>query len=1032
MKAIEHYQRLEFDGTPIYVRPDMPDWVVPASQLDDAIQQIAEPLSAADELLFSRMLSRIDDKPPQTYQGRQAFKTAGKLKECWFHITNACNMRCRHCLFASGEENLLSIDNETLCSAVDQACDLGCTIFYFTGGEPLIYPQFQSVCERILKDPSAHVVILTNAKAISSHTGWLEKQDRQRLHFQISIDGMEENHDDLRGAGSFIQLQSDLLILRELGFPVTLSMSINRRNAHEMSELVDFARKHCVGNLHFMWLFLKGKADQELFIEPGEIFQHARTAYEKAEKLGISIDNFDIMKTQVFNFPGIKMDLNNACWESLAIGPNGIVYPSPALVFDDKFNCGHLSEGLRNVWQTSPLMQTIRSLTVAQCEHLSANPLRYITGGGDIDHSYIYSGKFAGHDPYMPLYETMALYLISREAKESPDTGRLTMRVRMGERVEECEGGGETVCFTHSNCVLSLSARDGHASIRSFYSQAAEDVNEDIVNPVHYDREMISHIPEEACVRSYGCGSPVMDCRLQPGEYLVDLGSGTGVECFIAAKQVGPAGKIFGIDMSDTMLARARSAQFEVAQNLGYSNVEFRKGILEEIPLDDTSIDAVISNCVINLSINKRQTFREIFRILKSGGRILISDIINSSDIPLEIKLNEKLRGECIGGAMHERDLFGMLEDFGFVGIRVVKRFFYREVKGYPFYSLTYQAYKPGETVQQDLIYRGPFAGVVSDDGTVIQRGRKVTIEMPPGAALSEDFMLLDDSGQVTNLSQEVSCCCLPASPATGEECCCPPQMESSCCSPVSTATDGECNCPPIESNHKSGCLICGKPLIVLQSPKILSCHYCKKTVRVEHCCEDGHFVCDQCHIHVAADIIKAVCLKTTEKDVLAILHELRSDPHFPVHGPHHHPMVPGILLAAYRNNGGNITDEQILTGISRGAQIPGAFCSFFGIDGAAVGVGVAFSVILGASPFEGTKRNMVQKVVIRAAEKIAGHPAARCCQREVWIALKEAEAISKELLPVSIIAQYPLQCEQFMTTDYCSGNACPLKQSMN
>ncbi len=257
------------------------------------------------------------------------------------------------------------------------------------------------------------------------------------------------------------------------------------------------------------------------------------------------------------------------------------------------------------------------------------------------------------------------------------------------------------------------------------------------------------------------------------------------------------------------------------------------------------------------------------------------------------------------------------------------------------------------------------------------------------------------------------------------------PPVDSGCRAPAPTASDEPCACAPLEISHRSGCPVCGKRILDLRPPKMLSCRYCGKTMLVEHCCEDEHFVCDQCRILAAADIIKATCLKTSEKDVLAILRDIRSNPRFPTHGPHHHPMTPGILLAAYRNSGGEISDEQIMAGIDRGARIPGAFCSFYGVDGAAIGVGIAFSVILGASPFDGTKRNMVQKIVIRVASKIAEHAAARCCQREVWIALKEAEEISKELLPATIMARYPLQCDQFGKTDYCSGMACPLRRSM-
>ncbi len=1009
MSYFSRYQPLEFDGTTIFVDPLQPDWFIASEQATAAISAELEQqplaLDQAQSYAFAQLQERFSHQQQTPLRGRAEVKQLAELKECWLHITNRCNMQCSHCLFASGDGDAAELPYEDLCAAVDQAYALGCRIFYFTGGEPLIYPRFSEICERILQDAACHIVILTNGRALSSLDSWLSRQDRTRLHFQISIDGLRENHEALRGAGSFAELELTLHQLRQTGLNATLSMSVNRNNVQEMVEVVRFAAEHGISNLHFMWLFIKGKAEQSLFVPPQEIFRHACAAYELAIKLGVTIDNFDIMKSQVFNFPGIRMDLSNSCWESLTVGPDGNIYPSPASVYESSLCCGRLADGLRRVWTESPLMEQIRALSVVNCNSLADDPLRFLIGGGDLDHSYIYAGEFVGKDPYLPLYRQLALYLLSREAEQSAAAGAtaIGLLARMGERIEECDESGSEVGLTHSNCVLSLSDRDGHASIRSFYSQAADEVNEDIVNPVHYETELIEHIPESSRVRSYGCGSPVMDCNLQAGETLVDLGSGTGVECFIAARQVGSTGQVYGIDMSDTMLARARSAARQVGENLGYANVEFKKGFLEQIPLPDDHCNVVISNCVINLSINKRRTFQEIFRVLKPGGRILISDIVTATDIPLHIRINEKLRGECIGGAMHENDLFGILSDFGFTEVRIVKRFLYREVKGYPFYSLTYEAIKPGPSTATTLIYRGPFAGVVTDSGQLISRGQTTRVQLAPHTRLSDDFMLLDDKGRVTNLEQEMSCCCLPD------------------CNASTTPR------PEVKSSHKSGCMICGKPIVILTEPKVLACQYCGQEKRVESCCEDGHFVCDQCHIHAAADIITKACLTTKEKDVIAIFKELRAHPDFPTHGPHHHPMIPGILLAAYRNNGGQISDEQIITGISRGILVPGASCSFFGVDGAAIGVGIAFSVIIEASPFKGETRQAVQKIVIRVAQKIAEQPFSRCCQRDCWTALKEAELIAAEMLEHPIPAQAPLQCEQFRNTDHCAGKRCPL-----
>jgi ubiquinone/menaquinone biosynthesis C-methylase UbiE len=142
------------------------------------------------------------------------------------------------------------------------------------------------------------------------------------------------------------------------------------------------------------------------------------------------------------------------------------------------------------------------------------------------------------------------------------------------------------------------------------------------------DAEDLAHIPPEVVERFYGCGSPVSAAAPQMGETLVDLGSGAGIDCFIASRRVGREGRVFGIDMTDEMLSIAHECQPKVAAALGYDNVEFCRGLLERVPLDDGTADIVTSNCVINLSPDKRSVFHEIWRVLKDHGRAVLADIV--------------------------------------------------------------------------------------------------------------------------------------------------------------------------------------------------------------------------------------------------------------------------------------------------------------------------------------------------------------------------------------------------------------------
>ena len=200
--------------------------------------------------------------------------------------------------------------------------------------------------------------------------------------------------------------------------------------------------------------------------------------------------------------------------------------------------------------------------------------------------------------------------------------------------------------------------------------------------PVQPEAADLAHIPPEVVDRFYGCGSPVTAAALAPGETMVDLGSGAGIDCFIAAKKVGVGGRVYGIDMTDQMLAVARECQPKVANALGYDAVEFRKGYLEEIPLEDSAADVVTSNCVINLSPDKSRVLREIWRVLRDHGRTVIADIVSDSEVPPHMRADGQLWGECISGALTEEAFLSALERAGFYGVSIVKKSFWREVEG--------------------------------------------------------------------------------------------------------------------------------------------------------------------------------------------------------------------------------------------------------------------------------------------------------------------------------------------------------------
>ncbi|NPV55396.1 MAG: arsenite methyltransferase [Anaerolineae bacterium] len=201
-------------------------------------------------------------------------------------------------------------------------------------------------------------------------------------------------------------------------------------------------------------------------------------------------------------------------------------------------------------------------------------------------------------------------------------------------------------------------------------------------------------IPEEAAGMALGCGNPTALALLQPGEVVVDIGSGGGLDCFLASRQVGEKGKVIGVDMTPVMLGRARQA----ARRMGIANVEFRKGTAEALPLPDGSADVVMSNCVINLCEDKGQVFNEAFRVLKPGGRLEISDIVASGSFPGEVSADPSRWGDCIFGAIPEGEYLALLRQAGFSDPQVQKRAHSGDVFDVAISSLTLTAAKPSTT----------------------------------------------------------------------------------------------------------------------------------------------------------------------------------------------------------------------------------------------------------------------------------------------------------------------------------------------
>ncbi|MEM9364569.1 MAG: methyltransferase domain-containing protein [Planctomycetota bacterium] len=352
---------------------------------------------------------------------------------------------------------------------------------------------------------------------------------------------------------------------------------------------------------------------------------------------------------------------------------------------------------------------------------------------------------------------------------------------------------------------------DTDAAVRDRYGKAAQQREEALCCPVDYDATYLAAIPKEVIDRDYGCGDPSK--HVLPGETVLDLGSGGGKICFIASQVVGAEGTVIGVDMNDDMLKLARDSAPVVAETTGFDNVHFCKGKIQDLAIDrdavdrflrdnpvsneeslrdleaflnqmrseqpmiaDETIDVVVSNCVLNLvaAEEKPILFEELFRVLKLGGRAVISDIVSDQEVPLELQQDAELWSGCLSGALTLSDFLQAFEDAGLEDIRLlsVQSEPWQTVEGIEFRSVTVQAFRPESDDATNesgccaggerYVYSGPFKVVVDDAGIAYTRGEVCAEEQIAGAnraSLRDQFAILSTQPKVGQH------CEVPASP---------------------------------------------------------------------------------------------------------------------------------------------------------------------------------------------------------------------------------------------------------------------------
>lgn len=815
---------LERDGLFVLLDPEAPNWIATdprgarilswldgRSTLDDVAARYARDFAVepAKAWLHTNRLVREAERrgfaSPQpfvaaAYPGRSRYLTP-RLRELWLHTNNSCNLACEHCLVSSGPDGDRGLDGSRVLALIDEAAELGALRFYFTGGEPFLRPDVFELAERVTRHHGRDLRVLTNGILFQGAVlDRLKEQDPARLSLQVSLDGATaRTNDAVRGAGSYERILDGVRRLVDTGFAPTISTVISRVNVGEMVEMVRLVKALRASRWHLLWIHKKGRSadSNDTFVSPTALHACLREAQREAEHLGVTIDNVASFRERVNGAPGTRIDLSNAAVESVCVYADGRVYPSAATVQYQALELGRWSDGnLNDILTRSAVAQRLRSLSVADKPVCNTCKFKFLCGGGDLDHTFSYSlgrtpanghGSFDFLDPYCDLYQGLiadSLFALAAEGRRDhrPDTGygAPVLYHAMGQGNLSCAPGGDLEAFAPvrtapSNCVASVGLERPRALVQEFYGRAAETPQPELCCPVDYDQADTAHVPSEVLDRFYGCGGPMSVAGAQPGETVVDLGSGAGIDVFIAAKKVGPSGRAIGVDMTDPMLGVAEQSRAKVAATLGYDVVEFRKGFLEQVPVEDGAADLVTSNCVINLSPDKPAVLREIWRVLKDHGRMVVSDIVADRSLPAELKVNVHLWGECVSGALSEDELVAEAEKAGFFGIAILKKQFWRAVLGYNFYSVTVRGYKFQKRAGcvfkgHRAVYLGPYVSVMDEEGHLFPRGQAIEICTDTLAKLAHDpyrgsFAILEPGADAPEAITGASC-------APGSGCC--------------------------------------------------------------------------------------------------------------------------------------------------------------------------------------------------------------------------------------------------------------------
>jgi radical SAM protein with 4Fe4S-binding SPASM domain len=517
-----------------------------------------------------------------------------------------------------------------------------------------------------------------------------------------------------------------------MGIVPIVATAISKLNEKDMAKTSRFLSKLGIQEHNVLWMHAKGRGASnlgDLYVPSDNIARAMKKLKKEYKEQEIIFDNVESLKVRVRTKRGRKNDLCNNCYEKVCVNADGHVYPCASLNGDKHFDAGSVrNKSLEDIWLNSKVMEKGRNNSVQNKPECRGCYLEFFCGGGCTSHSYYASevdsgkGAITALDPYCSTYKALFEDIIWELASEgvTPQDGKGYTRPlvynamdsklpgHMGAGIKSIDKNFEVGCY-HCSCVLSVDVEDdeevckpeikGHVTktVKKKFSKAAYNPVADYYCPTGYNPKDLEHIPNEVLEVSYGCGNPAALADIKKGETIVDLGAGGGIDCFIAARKLGKKGRVIGIDMTDEMLEKARESAKKVATVLGYDIVEFKAGNIMEMPVESSTVDLVISNCVINLTEDKAKVLEEIYRILKPDGRFIISDIVSDKPVPGYLKRDKEMWNACLSGALTDMRFKRIAESAGFSNVNMTKNYLYKKVEYIEFYSITLKGSKPPE-----------------------------------------------------------------------------------------------------------------------------------------------------------------------------------------------------------------------------------------------------------------------------------------------------------------------------------------------